>query len=115
MNNSNDESASVKDENREIDTPWCPCQEDKFSEYSEDDMPFVADYLEPVKSHHYWKRKRQKARKNGTSFTMGVSPSTPKTRRGVKIIEKNFPDADLVCPCCGQEYEKEVKTTIREI
>ena len=103
----------------ELDTPWCPCQEERFeAQYpncDKSDMPYVdgVDRLERVKSHHYYERKRKQARKDAPAFATGVGPSTPHTRRGEKIIDENFPEADFVCPCCEQEYVETVTVTPR--
>lgn len=100
-----------------IDTPWCPCQEERFAvqypDFEPDDMPYVdgIDRLERVKSSYYYERKRKEARKEASDFSFGVGPSTPTTRRGRRIIEENFPDADFVCPCCEQEYKETIKIT----
>lgn len=98
----------------ELDKPWCPCQEERFeAQYpncNKNDMPYVdgVDRLERVNSIHHWKHKRQEARKKSSDFAFSAGPRTPQTRRGIKIIEENFPDADFVCPCCEQEYVEEI-------
>lgn len=101
-----------------IDTPWCPCQEERFEaaypDLPESDMPYVdeVDYLEEVHSRHYYERKREQNRDPTDLSRFPTGPRAPQTRRGTKIIEKNFPDADYVCPCCEQEYVEEI--TIRK-
>lgn len=105
----------------ELDKPWCPCQEERFeAQYpncEKSDMPYVdgVDYLAEVKSAYYWKHKRQEAAKERPAFSFESGPHAPRTRRGEKIIEENFPDADLVCPCCEQEYVEEVTRTVRKV
>lgn len=102
----------------ELDTAWCPCQEERFeAQYpncDKSDMPYVdgVDYLERVKTAWYWKQKREQASKERPDFSFRSGPSAPQTRRGEKIIEENFPEADFVCPCCEAEYVEEV--TIRK-
>lgn len=97
----------------ELDKPWCPCQEDRFeAQYpncDKSDMPYVdgVDYLERVKSHHYYERKREQNHDQHDLSLSPTSPQTPQTRRGREIIDSNFPDADFVCPCCEAEYVEE--------
>jgi len=63
----------------EIETPWCPCQEERFeAQYPNvprEDMPYVdgVDRLERVKSRHYYKDKREKARSAAGDFAFGES------------------------------------------
>lgn len=98
---------------QELDTPWCPCQEARFeAQYPNvprEDMAYVdgVDYLERVHTKHYYKRKRQE-NNDPNDLWSGQHPQAPTTRRGTKIIDANFPDADFVCPCCEQGYVEEV-------
>jgi len=103
-----------------INTSWCPCQEERFAVQYPDceprDMPYVdgIDRLERVKSSYYYERKRKKARKQASDFAFHTdAPSIPTTRRGEKIIDKNFPEADFVCPCCEKKYVE--TTTIKHL
>jgi len=102
-----------------IDTPWCPCQEERFEhqypDVPRDDMPYVdgVDYLERVHTEYYYERKREENSNPQSVSRVPVGPKAPHTRRGTKIIDANFPDADFVCPCCEQEYVEEV--TIRKV
>jgi hypothetical protein len=97
-----------------IDTPWCPCQEERFEERGPDvpreDMPYLdcMDYLKEVHTRHYYKRKRKEARDPNDLSRVPKGPKTPRTYRGIKIIDENFPEADYVCPCCEQGYIEEV-------
>lgn len=106
----------------ELETPWCPCQEERLEERYPDcprrDWPYLdggdaLDYLQRVKPHTYYEQKREQARREAPPFATNCGPKTPRTRRGKKIIKENFPDADFVCPCCEKEFEEIV--TIREI
>lgn len=96
----------------ELETAWCPCQEARFDHYYPDhersDMPYVdeVDFIERVHSQHYWDQQT-----SDRAFSSG--PSAPTTRRGVAIVDSNFPEADFVCPCCEKEYVEEV--TIRPV
>lgn len=105
--------------NQKIDTPWCPCQEELFGalypDLPEEDMPYVDEvaFLEEVHTEHYYERKREQNRDSQSLSRVPPGPSTPRTRRGVKIIDANFPDADLVCPHCEQGFVREV--TVRKL
>jgi hypothetical protein len=80
-------------------------------------MPYVdaVDYLQEVKSATYYKQKRAKNRDPNDLSRTGTSPKTPRTRRGTKIIEGNFPEADLVCPCCERGFTENVERTVRPL
>lgn len=102
-----------------IDTPWCPCQEERFEaqypDLPKDDMPYVdeVDYLVEVKSRFHYEHEREKNRDPNDLSRSGTHPQTPYTYRGEKIIDENFPDADLVCPMCEQGYE--IERTVRKV
>jgi hypothetical protein len=98
----------------ELDTSWCPCQEDRFADTNieEHDLPYVVDHLQEVKTSFYYEQKRKENRDPNDLSLSPPSPSTPRTRRGTKIVEENFPDADLVCPCCEAGYVEEVERTV---
>jgi len=93
------------------DISWCPCQRERFPDIPERDLQYVVDYLQEVKSHHYYRQKRSQNRTSDLGMTP-TQPTTPRTRRGVKIIDDNFPDADLVCPWCEKEYVEEITRNV---
>jgi len=78
-------------------------------------VPYVdrVDYLTRVKTERYYKEKRKQSRADAGEFSFGVGPSAPYTRRGVKIVDKNFPEADMVCPYCEREFVE--TTTVRPL
>jgi len=80
----------------ELTTGYCPCQEERFESY----VKWQADYLKQVHTRDWHKERGD----NGAFAT----PKIPRTRRGIEILYSNFPEADLVCPWCEQEYVKEV-------
>lgn len=101
-----------------IETAWCPCQEVEFAVRHPNipprDMPYIdsIDRLERVHTKSYWERERSKASSSNGLSRVPAGPATPRTRRGVKIIDDNFPEADFVCPCCEQTFVEE--TTVRK-
>lgn len=95
-----------------LETSYCPCQEEEYADYDEGDLPFVADHVVEVHTRRYYKKKQEEA-KDG-HFAVFTGPSIPKTRRGIAIVDENFPDADLVCPTCEQEYVREVAVRSKE-
>jgi hypothetical protein len=102
-----------------LDTPWCPCQEEMFEalypDLPKEDMPYVDEmiYLAEVHTRHYYERKREQNRDPQSISRVPPGPSTPRTRRGTKIIDANFPEADYVCPTCEQGYVEEC--TVRKV